>query len=95
MNNETRLWFTHAKSGKKNLISTITSSSKFNYMKSRDLSTENGRHKAAQEIAAGWDQCGPMGAGKWEIEHRKSDPIVLSDMASEIIRKSRENIGVQ
>lgn len=90
----TRLWYIEP-NGKRRLMNTISSSSQFFSFKApNNLHLEEQRIKCAEMIRDGWVQNGGMHQGSWEIEQGKSDPVVFSKMTDDILRRSRENIGV-
>ena len=84
----TQLWY----DGK--LMNEITSSSKFKTMPNVRLNTPEEREAAARSLMQGWIQNASYDRTKFEIKHAKTKPIALSKMTEEIIRKSRENIGL-
>lgn len=84
----TQLWY----DGK--LMNEITSASKFKTMPNINLSTPENREKAARIQMDGWIHNAGYDRTKFKIVHTKTQPIVLSKMTQEIIRKSREKIDV-
>lgn len=85
MNTVTRLWHIDEK-GNRRLMNTITSTSQFfGFRTPRNMHLEEQRTKCAEIIRDGWIQCGRM-KGTWEIEQGKSDPIVFSKMADDILK---------
>lgn len=83
----TQLWY----DGK--LMNEITSTSKFKTMLNINLITPENREKAARIQMDGWIHNAGYDRTKFKIVHTKTQPIVLSKMTQEIIRKSREKIG--
>lgn len=83
----TQLWY----DGK--LMNEITSTSKFKTMLNINLITPENREKAARIQMDGWIHNAGYDRTKFKIVHMKTQPIVLSKMTQEIIRKSREKIG--
>ena len=93
LNSVVRLWHI-APDGKRRLFNTISSSSQFfGFRTPNNMHLLENRIKCAEILRDGWVQCNQY-PGKWEIETGKPDQVVLSKMTSDIIAKSRENIGV-
>ena len=76
------------------LMNTITSGSTFRSIPRAKVSTPKEREAVANKLKDGWVQNASYDPLKFEIVHGKADPFVTSKMTDEIIRKSRENIGV-
>ena len=75
------------------LMNTITVGSKFKTIPNAKVDTPEQREEVANNLANGWVTNAGYDRSLFKIEHGKADPVVLSSMTSEIIRKSRENIG--
>jgi len=84
----TQLWY----DGR--LMNEITSGSRFKTIPNAKVDTPEQREEVAKNLMDGWVQNGSLDRSKFEIRHAKTQPVVLSRMTNEIIRKSRENIGV-
>ena len=76
------------------LMNTITSSSTFRTIPRAKVSTPEEREVVANKLKDGWIQNAGYDPRLFSIEHGKKDSFVMSKMTDEIIRKSRENIGV-
>lgn len=75
------------------LMNTITSGSTFRSIPRAKVSTPEEREAVANNLKDGWVHNAGYDPALFKIEHGPSDPMVLSKMTSDIIRKSRENIG--
>ena len=76
------------------LMNTISPGSKFKTIPNARTDTPEQREAIAKNLMEGWIQNAGYERGLFRIEHGKTDPMVLSKMTQDIIRKSRENIGV-
>lgn len=78
----------------KRLMNEITSGSMFRSFPRAKLDTAEQREAIAIKLKDGWVQNAAYDPMNFTIVHTKTDPVFLSKMTDDIIRKSRENIGV-
>ncbi len=71
------------------LMNTILPGSKFKTIPDAQTDTPRQREVIAMNLMQGWIQKAGYERGLFRIEHRKTDPIVLSKMTADIIRLSR------
>lgn len=80
--------------GTRRLMNTITPTSQFfGFPTPKDMHSPEVRQRVAETIRDGWIQNKGKSGKDFIIEDGPADPMVLSSMSSDIIRRSRENFG--